>query len=325
MKTRPVLFAVAVFIIAGVTVAQAQAPAHPLLGKILDTRTGAITELTDPALVPKLFPCGAITLLGEVHDNPDHHTMRAALIKAKQLTETCRLGVAIFEHISADQTDRSELNFAPARGQLIPTASELFKRLDWDQTGWPSAHLFEPLFAQVLTDIGVIVAGNPSRAMVRRVAREGAMALDETTAQRLGVTAPLDAMLNDALLSELEASHCGLMPKTAFTNMAVAQRFKDAHMADMALRSMQPNGASLILAGNGHVRTDRGVPSYIRKRAPDSIVVAITFAEVEDGKVDPAAYGPRDPAGKPATDYIAFAAPVPREDPCEAMRRRMKK
>jgi uncharacterized iron-regulated protein len=56
--------------------AVAQVPAHPLTGKIFNTRTGALTDLSDPALVPALFPCEAITLLGEVHDNPAHHAAR---------------------------------------------------------------------------------------------------------------------------------------------------------------------------------------------------------------------------------------------------------
>ena len=115
------------------------------------------------------------------------------------------------------------------------------------------------------------------------------------------------------------------MPKTAFGNMAMAQRYRDANMADVALKAAEAKGNIVIFAGNGHVRSDRGIPWYIRQRAPNQKMISVAFVETEDGKTDPNTYGPRDPSGKPAADYVAFALPATREDPCEQMRKHMKK
>ena len=134
----------------------------------------------------------------------------------------------------------------------------------------------------------------------------------------------MEPRLQDALLTELEESHCGMMPKTAFGNMAFAQRYRDAHLADAVLKAAEKQGSAILLAGNGHVRTDRGVPAYLRQRAPDRKVVSVMLIEVEDGKTDPQAYVPRDPDGKPVADYIVLTPRQQRPDPCEAMRARMK-
>lgn len=301
---------------------------HPLAGKIVDTRTGAITELADPALIPKLFPCGAITLLGEVHDNGEHHRMRASLIRTfPPKTEAgCQASAFVFEHISADQqAGLDQFDTFNRQARRLGTAGDLFRFVDWDKSGWPAARLFAPLIEQVVDSRRPILAGNPARELTRKVAKEGLGALAPTLTAGLVLDKPLAPDLQDDLLGELEASHCGLMPKTAFGNMAMAQRYRDAIMADVALKAAEAKGNIVIFAGNGHVRTDRGIPWYIRQRAPKQQVISVAFVETEDGKTDPATYGPRDPSGKPAVDYIAFALPAPREDPCEQMRKHMKK
>jgi uncharacterized iron-regulated protein len=308
--------------------AVAQSPPHPLAGKIVDTRTGAITEMTDPALIPKLFPCGAITLLGEVHDNGEHHRMRGDLVRpaVARPEPTCRTGSFVFEHFSADQqakVDRIESLDENAR--RLATAGDLFGFVEWEKSGWPPSTLFAPLMQEVVSSRRAILAGNPSRILTRNAAKEGLPALDPELRRLLGLDQPLAADLEDDLLGELEASHCGLMPKTAFGNMAAAQRYRDAHMAEVALEAAAARGNVIVFAGNGHVRTDRGIPWYIRQRAPDRKVISVAFVETEDGKTDPTAYRPQDPAGKPAADYVAFALPATRDDPCEQMRKHMKK
>ena len=50
--------------------------------------------------------------------------------------------------------------------------------------------------------------------------------------------------------------------------MAAAQRYRDAHMADCPHRGSARHGSAILIAGNGHVRADRGVPWHIRQRAP---------------------------------------------------------
>ena len=323
--------AAALAIFALPAVAQVSAPSHPLVGKIFDTRTGVLVELTDASLIPKLFPCAAITLLGEVHDNADHHKMRGALVKAnvsigRVLPANCGRGSFVFEHISADQQAGLDRFYEFDRtARRLATANDLFRLIGWDTSGWPGRTLFKPLMQEVVRSRRTIVVGNPSKEWSRRIAKEGLGVLPSERNHQLSLDRQLDNALSDALLQELEASHCGLIPKSAFCNMASAQRYKDAYMAEATQKAANAHGSAVLFAGNGHIRSDRGVGAVLRRIAPERTVIAVAFVETEDGKTDPATYGPRDPAGKPAADYIAFALPAKREDPCAQMRSLMKK
>src|SRR5690606_8492139 len=120
-----------------------------------------------------------------------------------------------------------------------------------------------------------ILPGHPSRAEVRDVARRGLQALPADTATRLGLDVPLPAPLQSALRDELEASHCGLMPRSAFTNMALAQRYRDANLAASLVSAAIASGSAILFAGNGHVRRDRGVPWDLARMAPERKTLAV--------------------------------------------------
>ena len=89
-------------------------------------------------------------------------------------------------------------------------------------------------------------------------------------------------------------------------------------MADAAAK----HGRAILLAGNGHVRSDRGVPYYLRQMAPGKNIATLLFLEVEDGKTDPAAYVERGPDGRPIADYIVLTPRAERPDPCIEMKKR---
>jgi uncharacterized iron-regulated protein len=126
-----------------------------------------------------------------------------------------------------------------------------------------------------------------------------------------------------ALTDEIRDSHCGMLPETALPNMSLVQRLRDARMADAILQS-QSKGAALI-AGNGHVRRDRGVPWYLAERAiPDRQIIAVRHIEVEDGKADISDYGLSEGgAASQLADFVVFTPRQPRTEPCVEMQRQM--
>lgn len=277
----------------------------------------------------------SLVLLGEVHDNGWHHAIRAKLISGLRPLGTAMAandeerhfrGPLVFEHIRDDQKaalaghNGSLAQFEPAKA-----AAALPAALEWEKSGWPAATLFAPLFAAAASGRFEIIPGDPARADVRRAAREGLATISETERARLQLDAPLPPALDDALLAELEASHCGLMPKSAFGNMAVAQRYRDAHQAAALVTAVDRAGRAVLLAGNGHVRRDRGVPYYLRRMAPGRKVVAVLFLEVEDEKPAASAYIERDAAGFSIADYVVLTPRVERPDPCVEMKRRFAK
>jgi hypothetical protein len=83
--------------------------------------------------------------------------------------------------------------------------------------------------------------------------------------------------------------------------MARAQFARDAVMAGM-LRE-HASGGAVLLAGNGHVRRDLGVPRWLGGVAPGRL---LSVGFVETGQ----------PALAGRYDALVFAAPATRDDPC---------
>ncbi|MFN3745122.1 MAG: ChaN family lipoprotein [Hyphomicrobiaceae bacterium] len=308
---------------------------HPLVGTVLkgaeplapavgDACAAAPIEQLRQAITAHLQE-GGVVLLGEMHDNGLQHALRAELLRAAAaaLTEGGRQRppALVFEHIRTDQAAALEQR----AGSNSESARDLLERLDWKNSGWPPAELFLPIFEVAVAGRLPILPGHPSRAEVRDVSRRGLAALPADTVARLGLDQPLPDALASALLDELEASHCGLMPRTAFTNMALAQRYRDAHLAAALMEAADKHGSAILLAGNGHVRTDRGVPWDLARMAPKRKVLSVLLSEVMDGRTDTTAYVMRDPSGKPAADFVVLTPRAARPDPCEAMRAHFKK
>lgn len=290
---------------------------HPLAGKLWGTSKAAPQQVGswDAAIA-----AARIVITGEVHDNADHHAIQALVLDP--LLPLALRPAAVFEHLRADQ--QGALDAFNALAAERRTLDEFLKVVDWEKSGWAKYDL-KPLFQAVLAAGLPIYAGDPPRDLVRKAAKEGRAALPPEELTRLALDIPLGEKHDNAMLTEIEESHCGLMPKSALGGMAFAQRLRDAYLADAALKARERHGSALVFAGNGHARADRGIGWYIERRAPGTVTVATQLLEVEDGKTDPETYLPRDPDGNPAADYVIFTPRAARPDPCEEMRNMFKK
>jgi uncharacterized iron-regulated protein len=275
-------------------------------------RCGFVTDLAILAreIAGNLVHPGSVVLLGEVHDNPLHHLIRAHLLNLSK--------AIAFEQIRADQ--QRALDAFTALPPEARTTADLLHLLDWDKSAWSKTADYKPLFAAALAANRPILAADPPRDLMRAAGKTGLSAIPAEERTRLGLDTPLSDAQNAASLAEIEASHCGAIPKSAHPNMAYAQRYRDAHMAEALIQAADKHGGATLIAGNGHVRLDRGVPWYLRQRAPNKKVISVLFVEVEEGKNGPDFYVERDPDGKLVADYIVFTPkPVREVDPCEAM------
>ena len=232
---------------------------HPLVGRIWDVKAGAF--IGEDALVARLV-ASRFVLLGERHDNPDHHALQAKLLRA--ILEAGRRPAVGFEMLATDDTPAIVRYLA----RSPKDAAGLGDAVNWSRSGWPEWRFYQPI-AQAALDTNVpIVATNLSKAATDAVRRNGLSGLGPTltTQLRLGEPAP-DMRL--AMTRELRDSHCGQMPDNAIDRMADIQWARDARMAASLARGGQRDGAVLI-AGAGHVRRDRGVPLHLARQAPDA-------------------------------------------------------
>jgi uncharacterized iron-regulated protein len=290
---------------------------HALAGKVFAVGADGLTELHSDGTPPAL-PQGLV-LLGEVHDNPHHHRVRAWLIADAARSRPLGARPAlVFEQIDADQQPAlDEFQARPAASDASGAADDLLRLLKWETSGWPPAAIYKPLFEAAIAGGLPIRAGSPPRERVRAVARGGLAPVEPAERARLRLDATLPEPLAEALNRDLVDSHCGALPPQAIGGMATAQRYRDAYLADALIGAAARLGSAILIAGNGHVRSDRGVPWHIRERAPATPVTSVLLIEVEEGKTDPAEYVPRDPQGRPAADLMIFTPRAERADPCE--------
>ncbi len=267
---------------------------------------------------------GGIVLLGEVHDNPEHHAVRGEILWPRldpRVANGNLRPAAVFEHIRATQQAQVDAFYRKAaRSHRVWRASDLLRVLKWDETGWPDAEAFHPLFDAALRAKLPIYPGNAARDRMRALVRGDQTGISQEELTLLKTAQAMPEALVRALAVELEGSHCGVMPASAFGPMSLAQRYTDAHMAESLAKAAQKHGGAFLLAGNGHVRTDRGVPWHLRQMAPARKIVAVMLLEVEAGKDDAGGYAPRTPDGHWAADYVLFTPQHVRPDPCEKMR-----
>jgi uncharacterized iron-regulated protein len=299
---------------AGLDLGAWQAPLgreHPLTGRIWDVRAGRF--ISADALVAGLVKARYV-LLGERHDNPDHHRVQAALVRA--LLAAGRRPAVAFEMLTADDADAVARHLAAAPRD----AAGLAGAVDWKRSGWPDWAFYQPIAQAALDAELPIVAANLAPATARALARGNRAALSERLAARYALDQPLPGGAQAELAAELHAAHCGHLPPDRVEGMVLAQRARDATLADSMLAAAR-DGAVLI-AGKGHVRTDRGVPIYLRAREPEAVIAAVTPLEVRDGWTGPGDYATAF-GGRLPYDWIWFTPRMGDDaaDPCERWRR----
>ena len=232
-----------------------------------------------------------IVLLGEVHDNAGQHTLRARALR-ELLASGARPALLM------EQFDRErQADIDTTMAQPGATADDVIKAAGAQGTGW-AWPLYRPFIALALEYRLPLIAANVSRADARRVSQEGLSA----TGFEAGVPAGIVAYQTGTIL----ASHCGMLNEAQARRMASAQIARDQFMARL-LNEHSARGA-VLLAGNGHVRNDVGVPAWL---SPALRQRSVGIGLLETGETGAEAYDL----------VIATSAPAARADPCEGMRR----
>ena len=226
-----------------------------------------------------------LLLWGEVHDNPVLHAHRLAAFEAL-LASGARPALVLEMLDRARQPELDRLRAGGADAAALVTA---VGGRGWH---WP---FYQPWIERALAHGLPLVAANLGREEARRVMADGL------------ATHGFDPEVPEPLLAAqaqlIEASHCGLVGGPRARRMDLAQVARDQAMAH-ALQAHAARGA-VLLAGNGHVRRDIGVPLWLPADVRQRTWVV---GRVERGD------------GTTAFDERHEFAPHPRPDPCAGMK-----
>jgi uncharacterized iron-regulated protein len=243
-----------------------------------------------------------IVLLGEVHDNAIDHRLRGALITA---FATQRPAV-VFEQFA----DRDTPIPLPAAGE---SREQWLDANGFDRKGWKWP-MHEPVVDAALAHARSLWGSNMSRDALRAVVLEGQTAAPAPL-QELAARAPLDSADRAAMDAELEEGHCNELPESLIPGMRAAQVIRDAAMVRALLLAGAGQGQrpEWLIAGNGHVRSDLGVPRILRRVAPEARVLVVGLLEREENGALPAVSDRR------AYDLVIVTPRAQREDPCKGL------
>lgn len=266
---------------------------HPLVGKIWDV---AGARFVDSGEVESRAAAARFVLLGEKHDNADHHLLQARLIRA--IARHGRRPRVVFEMIDADRAP--ELSEALAAHPRDVDA--IGRALSWKTSGWPAWPLYRPVFEATLAAGLEPVAGNLSRQR-RRELRRGRETIE------------IPAEVRSALERGVREGHCGLAPETMIPMLVSVQAARDLELAK-ALLAADPDDGAILIAGAGHLRRRVGVPRFL----PAGAVLAIAFLEVDADELEPAAY-----ARESGFDLIFFTPRADAIDPCVRFREQLER
>ncbi len=267
-----------------------QAPAqrdHAQLGVIEDLRTGQ--RLTPEALLARLAGAPRV-LVGEKHDNPDHHALQLWLLRG--LARERAQGSLLLEMLNPDQ--QGAVDAVQQRLRQGERLENLPRQLGWQQ-GWAWS-LYGPLVSYALSQPYPLLAANLDRDEIMAIYRSKPV---------LNGEASTAASVQQALLDDIRESHCGLLPEAQLPAMLAVQQQRDRRMAERLLAAPAP---ALLLAGGFHVRKDLGIPLHMKDLAGIEPVVLMLAEAGQTVSAEQA-------------DYVWYTAALPEQDYCAQLRR----
>ena len=255
------------------------------LGQIHDLASGQV--ITPAQLVRQLAAVPRV-LVGEKHDNPDHHALQLWLMRALQAQRT--QGSLLLEMLQPEQQARVD-----AVEDLAQLPNDLPKALGW-QEGW-DWQLYGPIVREALSSHVPLLAANLSLGEMRQAYRQ------PTALQGAQSNAPT---VKAALLEQVRAGHCNLLPESQLPAMLAVQQQRDRRIAERLLAAPEP---ALLFTGAYHARKDLGVPLHLADLGAKGESKVLLLAEV----------GEQVEAGM--ADYVWYTAAMPAQDYCAQLRR----
>ncbi len=249
-----------------------------------------------------------IVLLGEVHDNAEHHRRRLAVLR-RAFAAGWRPAIAMeqFDRERQSDIDRARRERPRDAQRVIDLATQSSGKTggNWN---W---NFYRPFVELALEYEVPLIAANLSSADTSKVVREGyAAVFDAQTLSALGLDQPIPATMQSAQEREIEVGHCNALPAKMLPAMARGQLARDAVMASTL--NQRPNQGLVLLAGNGHVRRDIGVPHWLNA-VSRTRTLAIGFLEES-----------RASKLESAFDAVVRTVAAERVDPCIEFTQRMK-
>jgi len=274
---------------------------HPLAGKIWDMRSNSFM---DEATLIARINLSNVLLLGEVHDNSEHHELQQKLLQAR-IDSGAKPALMMEQLDAASQPILDQALAGIKADEVLNNVTALIKFSDWQ--------FYSPLVAIAVNNRLHIIAANVPNQYLQPVIWKGYEAYDHDELMRLKVEEVWDEKRQKYLVDNMGGAHCGQLRDELRAGLSRSQRLRDALMADSAVSSIA--GGVVGIVGSSHARRDIGLPLYFAARDPLARVFSIGFVEVTDN-TDPKSYNADSATGEVPFDVMWFTPRMDRENPC---------
>ena len=236
------------------------------------------------------LPPADVVILGEIHDNPEHHRNQALAVAA------LKPRALVFEMLT------------PAQAGKIPPdrtdADAMARAFDWQNSGWPEFSMYHPIF--VAAPEARVYGGDLPPGDAQRAVSDGATPVFGADAALYGLTTRLAPEDQSAREADQRDAHCNALPEDLLSGMVEAQRLRDAALARAVVQALDETGGPVaVITGSGHARVDMGVPAVLDLVVPQARVLSV-------GQIEAPA------AARQPYDLWIVTPPAPRDDPCAA-------
>lgn len=223
----------------------------------------------------KVLALQDVIYLGEEHRNQWH--IEAALKVLRAIIDNGRHPILAMEMFGWD--GQAGLNQYVTNTEV--ERDQFLKDARWEQNWGGAFQDYEPLVAFARTRRTPLLALNPPRPLVRKIATQGwKKAIDDSEMMTWGMKQePIvaDAAYRGVILKQLQLCHGGL-PEDAYERMYEASMFRDEGMAKTIAEALRPSpsdspsnpGPIVSYTGGGHIQYLLPIPKRVlRKRAGD--------------------------------------------------------
>lgn len=226
------------------------------------------TAIAQPTLLKELAG-KRVVLLGEHHDDADHHRWQLQVIAALHAQQpNLVIGMEMLPRRAQPVLDQW------VAGQL--TEPELLTLTDWGRVWGFDAGMYLPILHFARLNRIPVVAVNVERALVSEVGAKGLAAVPAERREGVSVPAAAPKAYRDRLEQVFNEHGSAAGNRNAFDRFIEAQLFWDRAFAEALATAAKRPGAPLVVGimGSGHLADGDGVPHQLADLGfPDSAVL----------------------------------------------------
>ncbi|WP_193187850.1 ChaN family lipoprotein [Nisaea sediminum] len=211
-------------------------------------------------------------LLGEKHNNPEHHLIQARLLA--RMVDLGRRPALVWEMIPRGK--QPAIDDLAAGGDTDP--DRFAEAVGWAESGWPDWKYYRPI-AEVALAAGLpMVAGNIDRGTVGQLANDPENA-DPGLTDAFHLNAPLPEEVRNAVEEAVYRGHCELVPRDRLAPMIRVQIARDASLAEAMVRAAATADGAVLIAGGQHARRDIGAGYHLIHRFGVRDIASLSLLE----------------------------------------------